>query len=166
MRGVSERSSWDLQIDGSHLLESAGGQVALTYNFVLTWKHQQVCASCFPDNTTPLGLTSVGMSIGCPETRSWSTDKLSQLCTLSAAKGASAFLGCYSVLELFQNKTEPLAPPLLCFKSRTDKSLQPVPGQYSMILTQWVSLMRNLLGKSLPLRIQGSASALHKLSAM
>lgn len=96
--------------------KGAGGQVALSGSFVLTWKYQQVCASHFQDNTTPLGLTSMGMSIGCPETCSQSTDKLSQLCALSAAKGASAFLGCYSVLELFQNKTEPLAPPLLCFR--------------------------------------------------
>lgn len=65
-------------------------------------------------------------------------------------------LGCYSVLELLQNKTEPLAPPLLCFKSRTDKSLQPVPGQYGVILTQWLSLMCDLFGTSLPLWIQGA----------
>jgi len=95
--------------------KGAGGQVAVSGRFVLWWKHQQLCASSFQDNTTPLGLTTMGMSVGYPETCSWSTDKLSQLCVLSAAQGASPFLGCYSVLELFQNKTKPLAPPLLCF---------------------------------------------------
>lgn len=111
--------------------EGAGGRAAPSGNFVLTWKHWQGCAPVSGTARPLWGSPAWECPWAVPRPAAQVLTNCHSCVSVSSLGEQVLFLGCYSVLELLQNKTEPLAPPLLSGSEQN-----------------WVSPFRQLLGSA------------------